>query len=116
MLNRLLQDLLKDEIVGWWEYDDYGHDDLVIEEYTKVRIGASSYFTVDWTREDYNTTTNYFLYYPIRRIDHDVLNRDSREPVPPSVEDLESLVKHPADYIKGMSDYNYHQYVGQVIA
>jgi hypothetical protein len=116
VLNRMLQDLLKDEVVGGWEYDDYGHDDLVIEEYTKVTIGASSYFTVDWTREDYNTTANYFLYYPIRRIDHDVLNRDSGEPVPPSMEDLESLVKPPADYIKGMSDYYYHQYVGQVNA
>jgi hypothetical protein len=96
--------------------DDYGHEDLDIEEYVKVTIGASSFFTVDWNREDCNTTSNSFLYYAIGRIDHDVSNRDSGEPVPPSIEDLEILVKPPADNIKGMSDYYYNQYVGKVKA
>ena len=50
------------------------------------------------------------------RIDHDVSNRDDGEPVPPSMEDLESLDKPRADYIKDMSDYFYHHYVGQVKA
>ena len=94
--------------------DDYGHEDLVVEEYVKFTIGASSFFTVDWNREDCNTTSNSFLYYAIGRIDHDVSNRDFGEPVPPSMEDLESLVKQPADYIKGMPEYYYHQYVEKI--
>ena len=116
VLNHLLRDILKDATGGGWENDDYGHEDLVIEEYTKVTIGVSSFFPVDWNREDCNTTTYYFLYYPISRIDHDVSNKDSGEPVPPSMENLESLVRPPADHIKGMYDYYYHQYIGQVKA
>ncbi len=50
------------------------------------------------------------------RIEHDVSNRDDGEPVSPSMEDLESLDKPPADYITRMFDYFYHHYVGQVKA
>lgn len=117
VLYRLLRDMLKgDEVGGGWEDDDWCHVNLVIEEYTKVTIGSSSFFTTDWNLEDGNTTANFFLYYHMNRIDHDVSNRDDGEPVPPSIEELESLDKPPADYIKCMSDYFYHHYVGQVKA
>ena len=43
VLNHLLRDILKDATSGGWENDDYGHEDLVIEEYTKATIGARSF-------------------------------------------------------------------------
>ena len=104
-LYQLLRDMLEgDEVGGGWEEDGCGHEDLVIEEYTKATVGSSSFFTTDWNLEDGNTTANYLLYYHVSRIYHDVSNRDDGEPVPPSMEDLESFDKPPADYIKDMSD------------
>ena len=115
VLNRLLRDLLMDaEVGGGWESDDYGHEDLVIEEYTKAIIGTKSFFTVDWNRDDGNATANYFILYNKKRNGRDVSNRDSGEPIQPSMADLESLDNPPADFIKEMSDYYYHQYIGQV--
>ena len=95
VLDRLLMDILEKEEGGGWEKDYYGHVDLIIEEYMKVSIGSNKYFTVDWNREDNKAKTNYFLYYTMNRIDHDVSNRDLGEPEEPSMADLESLVTPP---------------------
>ena len=50
---------LKDALVGItkeWEEDNYGHEELVVEEYTKASIGPCSYFTVDWKFSEKATT------------------------------------------------------------
>lgn len=110
VLNRLLRDALVG-ITGGWEDDDYGHDDLVIEEYTKASIGSSWHFTVDWKHGE-KATANYFIYHTTPRSEQDMV---SGEPVPPSLEELESLKKPPPDYHQQHSDYYYHHWVGQVI-
>ena len=90
VLNRLLRDALVG-ITGGWEEDDYGHDDLVIEEYTKASIGSSWHFTVDWKHGE-KATANYFIYHTTPRSEQDMV---SGEPEPPSLEELESLEKPP---------------------
>ena len=111
VLNRLLRDALVG-VSGGWEENDYANEGLVIEEYTKASIGSSSYFTVDWKFGE-KATANYFMYYTAPRIE---LIRDSEEPQPPSLQELESLEKPPPDYTKQLSDYYNHNFVGQVIA
>ena len=111
VLNRLLRDFLVG-ISGGWEEDDYAHEGLVIEEYTKASIGSSTYFTVDW-KFDEKATANYFLYYSSPRLE---VIGDSGEPQPPSLQDLESLEKPPPDYSQQLHDYYNYNCVGQVIA
>ena len=78
-------------VTGGWEEDDYGHDDLVIEEYTKASIGSSWHFTVDWKHGE-KATANYFIYHTNPRSEQDMV---SGEPEPPSLEELESLENPP---------------------
>ena len=61
---------------GSWEPDDYGREDLVINEYAKVRIGPSTSLTVDWNAE-HRKTADYFMYYNMSREDRSVFNMDS---------------------------------------
>lgn len=61
VLNRLLRDLLEKGVGAGLEIDDYGHDDLVIEEYTKVTIGSGTLLTVDSKFDDGNATANHFF-------------------------------------------------------
>ena len=113
VLNRLLKDALVG-ITRGWEEDDYGHENLVIGEYTKASIGPCTYFTVDWKFAE-KATANYFLYYTVPRHGRDEHNKDSRGPQPPSLAELESMEKPPPDYHQQSSDYYYHHCVGQVI-
>ena len=114
VLNPLVRDALEG-ITGGWEEDDYGHLDLVIEEYTIVAIESSTFFTVDWKHGE-NATANYFLYYSAPRYGMSVYNRDAGELQPPSLDELESMGSPPLGLQQNISDYYYHPYVGQVNA
>ena len=78
------------------EYD-YFHEDLVVEEYSKASIGPCTYFTVDWKFRE-KATANYFPYYTVPNHGRDEHSRDSGEPQPPSLAELESMEKPPPDY------------------
>ena len=93
------------------EYD-YFHEDLVVEEYSKASIGPCTYFTVDWKFRE-KATANYFPYYTVPNHGRDEHSRDSGEPQPPSLAELESMEKPPPDYDQQISYYHYHHCVGQ---
>ena len=96
-----------------WEGDDYCHEDLVIEEYSKASLGPRTYFTVDWKFRE-KATANYFLYYTVPKHGRDEHNMDSGGPQPPSLAELESMEKPPPEYDQQILDYYYHHYLGQV--
>jgi hypothetical protein len=54
-----LRDYLKEGVGVGWEMEDYGHNEFIIEEYTKDSIGSGTLFTVDWKYDDDNDTTNF---------------------------------------------------------
>ena len=113
VLNRVLKDALVG-VSGGWEEDDYCHEDLVIEEYSKAPIGPCTHFTVEWKFRD-KARANYFLYYTIPKHGRDEHNKDSGGPQPPSLVGLESMEKAPLNYHHQNLDYYYHHCVGQVI-
>jgi hypothetical protein len=116
MLSVLL-DEIADTYDGAWQPEDYGHEDLLIEEFAGARVGSSTYFCADW-RSSHKATSDYFLYYSLRRIDppFDTLAGEAMElPMEPSSAQLESMDTPPPNYIHDMQDYCNHHYFGQVI-
>lgn len=112
MLKQVLEELPNNHNMTW-ELDDYGHEDLELLEYNKVKIGSSTQFTVDWNTA-HRKTADYFLYYTEEKQGLDPNAMEDDEPQKPSLEVLGSLELPPPDYIQEMSDFFYHQYVGQV--
>ena len=113
-MKRMLRDLLHKDIeilaeLGW-EPDDYMHEDLVFEEYSKARIGSTTFLTTDANGSQGTTTCNSFMYYYVRRTDRTNL----QQPRIPSLAELESMDRPPPDYFASQSDYNYRHFVGQV--
>ena len=101
---------------GSWQPDDHNHEDLVIQEYTKASIeGSSHFFCVDWNSGQ-KATANYYLLYTLEREGRSLSRREAGEPDQPSMDQLESMERPPPDYIKQMSDYYYHHFVGKVNA
>ena len=92
-----------------WEPDDYGHEELVLEEYSKVKIGATTYITTNKNSSQGASTCNSFMYYlkPWTEV-----HKDGEEPTPPSNEELESLDRPPADFVHAMTYYK--SFVGEV--
>ena len=116
IIRDLLRGVLDNLHEGGWEPDDYGHEDLVILEYTKCTIRLSTQFTLDWNSE-HRAVADYFLYYTRPKKHRFVMNRDRHrheEPEKPTKEMLESTFCPPPNFIHEMSDFYYHHYVGQV--
>jgi hypothetical protein len=55
-LNRLPREYLNEGVSGGLEMDDYGHNDLIIEEYTKASVCFDTLLKVDWKYGDDNAT------------------------------------------------------------
>jgi hypothetical protein len=96
-----------------WEPDDYGREDLVIEEYKQARVGACTTLTTDWGSGE-KQTSDYFMYYVMPKEGRSRANADFDEPQQPSMECLQSTKSPPPNFIAQMSDYYYHHYIGQV--
>ena len=96
-----------------WEPEDYLHEDLVLQEYTKARINSYTQITVDWN-SNHRSSADYFMYYSKSKINMPDCDSELTEPIQPSQEELESMDSPPSDFIKEMKDFYYHHYVGKV--
>ena len=118
MLRDMLRVLL-DEIAGThegaWHPEDDKHEDLLILEYAGARVGSSTHFTVDW-KSAHKITSDYFMIYKMMKAKYSVhpFTEDINGPLPPSMEELESMEKPPPNFLQEQSDFYFHNYVGQV--
>lgn len=94
-----------------WEPGDDGHEDLVLQEYNKVEIGATTYITTSMNSSQGGATCNSFMYYSKARTSY---QNDEEEPTPPPLDELESLDKPPTDFVHEMTDFYYTSFVGEV--
>ena len=98
------------EALGW-EPDDYSNEDLILEEYCNVSINSTTYITSNWSSPVGATTCNSFMYYVKPR----PFDKNNKEPMPPSLEELQSMDRPPSDFEQETWDYLFHTYDGQVM-
>jgi hypothetical protein len=89
--------------IGWGQGDD-GHVDLVLHEYSKVEIGATTYITINLNSFQGATTCNSFVYYSKPRTS---FHNDEEEPTPYALDKSESLSKSPPDFVHDMTNFYY---------
>ena len=107
----MIVDDFADTHEGAWEPGDHQHEDLVIAEYTRANVGASTHLCIDWNSRNM-ATSNYCMFWSYAKLEGELVHEEHS--IQPSIEELQSMNSPPPDFIHEMKDYYNHHCVGKV--
>jgi hypothetical protein len=84
MLRRVV-DEIADTHEGAWEHGNDQHEDLIINEYTRANVGASTHLCVDWSSSN-RATSDYCMYWSYVKLEGELIH--SEHSIQSSIEEL----------------------------